>query len=82
MGEHTAGQTVIRVVGHRNGFFLGLEGLNGDHRPENLFPDDGHVGGAVIEDGGAHEVALGTLAFGEAFTAATKVAPSSRPFCT
>ena len=28
MGEHTAGQTVIRVVGHRNGFFLGLEGLN------------------------------------------------------
>ena len=70
MGEHTAGQTVIRVVGHRNGFFLGFEGLNGDHRPENLFPDDGHVGGAVIEDGGAHEVALGTLALGEAFTAA------------
>ena len=78
-GEHPAGQTVDGVVGQGHGLLLSSEGLDGDHRAENLLPDNGHLRGAVVKDGGLHKVSLGALALGVPRTAADQGCPLFHP---
>src|SRR6478736_147304 len=63
--RHVAGKPIGRVVGdvHGLGFVLGAD--DGEHRSEDLFTGDRHVGGDVGEDGWTDVEAL-VDAFGQA----------------
>ena len=57
IGEHTRGKSGIGIVGPGNHLVFIAEGEHRHHRPEDLFLHDGHVVGAVGENGRFHEIA-------------------------
>ena len=66
-------QPVDRPVRDRDGFFFVREFHGRQHRPENLFLGDLHVGFHVAEHGGLHKEPLGFFAFRIALAAAEQL---------
>ena len=57
IGEHARGKSGFGIVGPGNHLVFVAEGEHRHHRPEDLFLHDGHVVGAVGENGRFHEIA-------------------------
>ena len=56
LGEDAGGEAVDGVICEADGFFLGIEKLNGENRAENLLAHDAHGGFHGSENRGLHEI--------------------------
>ena len=65
---YIVGEAIGRVIRNGDRFFFGIKRRHGQHRTEDLFTSDGHVGVDIGEHGRLHEVA-GFVAIGTARSA-------------